>query len=69
MPTRVAVVDNSPKIRFVTVVVGRDLGPEVEVVTRLNGGESVISNPPDMLADGQEVQVQTESQGEKEKKS
>ena len=63
--TRVAVVDAGSRVHFRDVVVGRDLGPRVEVLSGLNGGESVASNPPDVLKEGQEVAVQRAAAEEK----
>jgi membrane fusion protein, multidrug efflux system len=55
--TRVATVDGSSEVHFVRVVVGRDLGQEVEVVTGLTGDENVIATPPASLAEGTPVRV------------
>jgi len=63
--TRVAVVDAGSRVHFRDVVVGRDLGTSVEVLSGLNGGESVASNPPDILKEGQEVSVQRAAAEEK----
>ncbi|HYZ85014.1 MAG TPA: efflux RND transporter periplasmic adaptor subunit [Bryobacteraceae bacterium] len=54
--TRVARVTNG-KVQFVQVLLGRDLGTQLEVLSGLNGGDVVISSPPDTLVDGQQVQV------------
>jgi RND family efflux transporter MFP subunit len=56
--TRVAVVDGESRVHYRSVQVGRDLGTEVEVLSGLRGDEGVVSNPPDTLADGQQVAVQ-----------
>jgi membrane fusion protein, multidrug efflux system len=50
--TRVATVDASSKVHFVPVVVGRDLGQEVEIVSGLSGGEDVIATPSASLTEG-----------------
>jgi RND family efflux transporter MFP subunit len=55
--TRVVVVGPNNRAHYVPVTIGRDLGPEVEILTGLKGGEQVISNPPDTLVDGQEVKI------------
>jgi RND family efflux transporter MFP subunit len=54
---RAVVIGPNNRVRYVPVTVGRDLGPDVEIITGLKGGEQVISNPPDTLVDGQEVQL------------
>ena len=51
---RIAVVRNDHAV-MLPVILGRDYGTEVEVVSGLDGHEKVITNPPDSLVDGQEV--------------
>jgi RND family efflux transporter, MFP subunit len=53
---RVAVVKDGT-VSLAPIVLGRDFGSTVEVVSGLKGGESVVVNPPDSLADGQAVTV------------
>jgi multidrug efflux pump subunit AcrA (membrane-fusion protein) len=53
---RVAVV-NEGKADLVPITLGRDYGSEVEVLTGLNGGESLIVNPPDSIVSGQQVRL------------
>ena len=55
---RVGVVRNSHAV-LIPIVLGRDYGTEVEVVSGLDGSEKVITNPPDSLVDGQEVRYAT----------
>jgi RND family efflux transporter MFP subunit len=56
--TRVAVVDSAGRAHFRNVLVGRDMGRQVEVRSGLTGGESVIVNAPDSLVEGGAVSVQ-----------
>ena len=42
---------------LVPIVLGRDFGTEVEVVSGLDGSEWVITNPPDSLVSGGEVRI------------
>ncbi|MFZ0961878.1 MAG: efflux RND transporter periplasmic adaptor subunit [Terriglobia bacterium] len=51
---RVAVVRNDHAF-MIPIVLGRDFGTEVEVVSGLDGSEKVITNPPDSLVEGQQV--------------
>ena len=51
---RIAVVRNGHAV-MLPVILGRDYGTEVEVVSGLDGHEKVVTNPPDSLLDGQEV--------------
>jgi RND family efflux transporter MFP subunit len=52
----VATVQNG-KVSLVPVKLGRDFGKEVEVVTGLKGGETVVMNPPDSLVSGDAVRI------------
>jgi RND family efflux transporter MFP subunit len=45
------------KATLVPIVLGRDFGSEVEVVSGLSGQENVMVNPPDSLVDGEQVQI------------
>jgi RND family efflux transporter MFP subunit len=53
---RVAVVRDG-RVALVPVVLGRDFGSSVEVVSGLGGSESIVVNPPDSLSDGQAVEI------------
>jgi RND family efflux transporter MFP subunit len=53
---RVATVEGGA-VRYRKVVLGRDFGHEVEVVSGLSGEESLVTSPGDRLTDGQTVQV------------
>jgi len=57
---RVGVVRDG-KAELVPVILGKDYGNEVEVVTGIAEDDLVISNPPDSLASGAPVQVVTSS--------
>jgi membrane fusion protein, multidrug efflux system len=47
--------DNRVQLRSVTL--GRDFGNTVEVLSGLNADDRVVNNPPDSIADGDQVQV------------
>jgi hypothetical protein len=53
---RVASVKNGV-VSLIPIVLGRDFGSTVEVVSGLTGSESIVVNPPDSLARGQSVTV------------
>lgn len=55
--TRVAVIDNQQKIHFRKVDIGRDLGTELEIINGLQPKERLVTNPGDMLTEGQAVEV------------
>jgi RND family efflux transporter MFP subunit len=54
---RVALITPENKIHFAAVRVGRDLGKEQEILEGLKGGELLVSNPGDLLAEGQPVRA------------
>lgn len=54
---QVAVVDARHRVTVKNVVIGRDFGNSVEIVSGLDDHDSVIVNPPDSLASGQIVRV------------
>lgn len=53
----VATVDENGIAHLVRVTPGRDYGTTVEILTGLKPGQSVITNPPDSLTDGEKVRV------------
>jgi RND family efflux transporter MFP subunit len=55
---RVAVVRNGQTV-LVPIVIGRDFGSSVEVVSGLSPSEAVVLNPPDSLISGVPVRVNT----------
>jgi RND family efflux transporter MFP subunit len=54
---QVAAVHEDHTVHYQKVVVGRDYGSEVEIISGLNGAESLITNPTDDLVAGTAVQV------------
>jgi RND family efflux transporter MFP subunit len=54
---RVAVVRQGGKVDLVPVVIGKDYGTELEVVSGVNVNDLVIANPPDSLMSGTVVHV------------
>ena len=53
----VATVDADKKVTLVPVKLGRDFGNEVEVLSGINPGDTVVINPPDSLTDGVVVEL------------
>ncbi len=53
---QVAVVNDGSAV-LTPVTPGRDFGEQIEIVSGLNGDESVIVSPPDSIVTGQKVQV------------
>jgi hypothetical protein len=52
----VAIVENG-KAKLVPVTTGHDFGTSIEIVSGLQGNESVISSPPDSIVTGETVQI------------
>jgi RND family efflux transporter MFP subunit len=53
---RVAVVKDS-KAQLLPVTPGRDFGDTIEIISGLEGNESVIASPPDSVVNGEKVQI------------
>lgn len=53
---RVAAVQDG-KAKLIPVTPGRDFGNSIEIVSGLQGNESVITSPPDSITTGEKVQV------------
>ncbi len=54
---RIPIVVNGNRVSLVPVILGRDFGSTVEVLSGLADGASVIANPPDSLVEGEIVRV------------
>jgi RND family efflux transporter MFP subunit len=52
----VAIVENG-KAKLIPVVPGHDFGNAIEIVSGLQGNESVITSPPDSIVTGETVQI------------
>ncbi len=66
--TQVAVVDDQNKVHLLPITVGRDYGNNIDVTQGLKGGEQVILNPSDSVAEGDEVHIVKDVKPEGEKK-
>ncbi len=55
--TVIAVLDGNHKVHDRKVQTGRDLGLEVEILSGLEGGETVVVHPGDALAEGLQVEI------------
>jgi RND family efflux transporter MFP subunit len=53
--TRAAVVGSDGKVHLKPVVIGRDYGTEVEILSGLEQTDSIVLNPSDSLDEGQQV--------------
>lgn len=61
--TMVAVLDAGNAVHFQRVVVGRDYGSQIEILSGLSAGQRVIANPNDSVQEGVKVHPTTESTG------
>jgi RND family efflux transporter MFP subunit len=50
-------VSADSRVHFVAVDIGLDQGSDVEISQGLRGGETLVSNPSDLLSDGEKVSV------------
>jgi RND family efflux transporter MFP subunit len=54
---RVVTVQNNQKIHFVPVVIGRDMGTQIEVLSGIQSSDTLVASPSDLLHEGQDVEV------------
>lgn len=54
---RVATIQGGHKLHFVPVVIGKDLGTQVEVLSGIRVSDALVSSPSDLLREGQDVEV------------
>lgn len=54
--TVIPVLDKDNRIHYRKVLTGRDFGTEIEVISGLVGGETVVVHPGDALQEGQQVE-------------
>ena len=52
-----AVVGPDGKVSLHAVTVGQDNGKDLEILSGLDAGDQVITNPPDAIADGDVVRA------------
>jgi RND family efflux transporter MFP subunit len=55
---QVATVDEAQRVRLRDITEGRDFGTEIEVLAGINANDTLVLNPPDSIADGQQVRIQ-----------
>lgn len=67
--TQVAVVDSANTVHLRSVTIGRDFGNSLEIVSGLTEQDSVVLNPPDSIADGSPVAIQSQQTAEPERAS
>jgi hypothetical protein len=63
---QVAVVGADGKVHLRSLVIGRDYGTTLEVLSGLEAGEQIVVNPSDSLEDNQPVHIAQPSKGEQQ---
>lgn len=53
----VVTVEANNRLHFVPVVIGRDMGTQVEILRGIQGSDTLVASPSDLLHDGQDVEV------------
>jgi RND family efflux transporter MFP subunit len=53
----VVTVDASHTIHFVPVSIGKDMGKQIEILSGIQGTESLVASPNDLLNEGEHVEV------------
>jgi hypothetical protein len=54
---QVATLDKDHHVHLKTITQGRDFGTEVEVLSGVEPGDTLVVNPPDSIIDGMLVRV------------
>jgi RND family efflux transporter MFP subunit len=55
--THVVAVTPDDHVHFIPVEIGQDMGSQIEISHGLHGGESLVTNPSDLLSEGQKVSI------------
>jgi RND family efflux transporter MFP subunit len=55
--THVVAVTSDDHVHFIPVAIGQDMGSQIEISRGLRGGESLVTNPSDLLSEGQKVSI------------
>jgi len=53
----VVTVDDSHKAHFIPVVIGRDMGTQIEILRGIQSSDTLVASPSDLLHDGQVVEI------------
>ena len=58
-----AVVSNDGKVHLRSIVIGRDFGATIEILSGLDANDRIVINPADSLEEGQQVRVANSKEG------
>lgn len=53
----VVAIQSQDRIHFASVVIGKDMGTQVEVLSGIQASDTLVASPSDLLHEGQQVQV------------
>jgi RND family efflux transporter MFP subunit len=53
----VVTLQDNEKVHFVPVLIGRDMGTQVEILSGIHDSDALVASPSDLLHEGQDVQV------------
>jgi RND family efflux transporter MFP subunit len=53
----VVTVENNRTVHFVPVVIGKDMGTKIEILSGIRDSDELVASPSDLLHEGQNVQV------------
>jgi hypothetical protein len=53
----VVTIKDNETVHFVPVVIGRDMGTQVEILSGIQKSDVLVASPSDLLHEGQAVQV------------
>jgi hypothetical protein len=53
----VVAIQNQDRIHFASVVIGKDMGTQVEVLSGIQASDTLVASPSDLLHEGQRVEV------------
>ncbi len=56
---QVATLDKDHKVHLKTITQGRDFGTEIEVLSGVEAGDTLVVNPPDSITEGMQVRIAT----------
>jgi RND family efflux transporter MFP subunit len=55
--THVVTVTPDDRVHFIPVDIGQDMGAQIEIAHGLHAGERLVTNPSDLLSEGQKVSI------------
>jgi hypothetical protein len=53
----VVTIQDNQQVHFAPVVIGKDMGTQIEILSGIQGSDALVASPSDLLHEGQDVQV------------